>query len=344
MATGHFNPDAFDTFTPEEYKRYTVETLKFGWIAQIIAVAAICMAKICIIFFLHNVIGGAHHAKPWFLWIVGISNIIIGTVIFTLLLTQCSPVEGLWEVFGPRDCRNERQTQGFAYFAASTYRSTPKYPTSKLTLTGWSVLSDVALAVYPAPIIWSLQLRKRTKIGLCVLLSLVVIAGACAAVKTYELRLMVGIERHSYEVAPLLALTMAETWITFIVACVAPSAPLIKLAISRIWSSAATSNLTGNPNVNGRQAVHPTFGLHPMSQFQSLAYAVGDVKDIYGLNDNSSKQSIIRDVIDGKGIAVQTNVEIQYDGKQGDYPLSRDRMSPSITSHDGHEAYVMDRV
>ena len=68
------------------------------------------------------------------------------------------------------------------------------YPTAANTdfgcFTGaWNAASDVAFALYPIFLFWSLQLSKKLKLGLCVLMRTGVFVVACSAVKTWEVHL-----------------------------------------------------------------------------------------------------------------------------------------------------------
>ena len=48
-------------------------------------------------------------------------------------------------------------------------------------------MADLVLALYPITLLWTLQMSKILKIGLCFLMGLGTVACACAIVKTVKL-------------------------------------------------------------------------------------------------------------------------------------------------------------
>ena len=109
------NYNSFQVMKPLEFLFNFENGLKWGWLAIITALVAITTGKLSIICFLDQVRGNAKANRPWFLWFIGLSNIIIDIAAVTLLLTQCQPVSKLWNISGPGICTKRKITKDIAY-------------------------------------------------------------------------------------------------------------------------------------------------------------------------------------------------------------------------------------
>ena len=96
-------------------------SLKWSWMAQIFQLFANTTGKIAVITYL-NVIQGPSHTKTkrTFLWTLGSLQIASIIVIITLILTQCSPLQKLWNERLPGTCNGRIRNQRFAFFQGST--------------------------------------------------------------------------------------------------------------------------------------------------------------------------------------------------------------------------------
>ena len=91
------------------------QSLKYGWLAMILSIIATTTGKVSIICFLNQVRGHHRRRQPWFLYFIGLSNILIDTTTICLLITQCSPVSKLWSFTEAGTCGRLDLVQGFAY-------------------------------------------------------------------------------------------------------------------------------------------------------------------------------------------------------------------------------------
>lgn len=89
--------------------------LHWGWIAVLISLIAATTGKLAIIAFLSEV-RGHHKTRPWFLYFIGLTNVIVTIVTIVLLLTSCSPTKKLWDFTTPGACNHAKPAQDFAYF------------------------------------------------------------------------------------------------------------------------------------------------------------------------------------------------------------------------------------
>lgn len=66
--------------------------MRTSWINMISAIIAIVTGNLSIIAFLDQ-IRGRHKGRPWFLWFIGGSNIVVNSTVIVTILMQCWPVE-----------------------------------------------------------------------------------------------------------------------------------------------------------------------------------------------------------------------------------------------------------
>ncbi|KAF2453484.1 hypothetical protein BDY21DRAFT_126629 [Lineolata rhizophorae] len=156
-----------------------------------------------------------------FLWFIIISLNAIMLTCAVLPFAQCTPTKKLWEIEVEGTCWDTNITVNFSIFAGS-----------------FSAAMDFALAVFPWLVVKDLQMNKREKIGVAFAMSLGVLAGITAIVKTSYLPSMARSTDFTYYSANLLIWAAAETAITIIAA----SIPFLRLLIK-----AATSSLTNSP-------------------------------------------------------------------------------------------------
>ena len=83
----------------------------------------------------------------------------ITLIIFSSLLTilnfvQCSPTAGFWDPSVHAECWDYKHFEGIAIFTGA-----------------YSAFIDFTFAIYPTPILWGLQLSRKRKIGLSMLVS-----------------------------------------------------------------------------------------------------------------------------------------------------------------------------
>lgn len=74
-----------------------VKAVKWSWIGQIVAIHAIGFGKLAVIAFLLRIQERTQNKKAWFLWFIGISNVILNIDQMVLILLQCSPSRKLWD-------------------------------------------------------------------------------------------------------------------------------------------------------------------------------------------------------------------------------------------------------
>lgn len=108
----------------------------------------------------------------WILWIMGVLSVAGFAAVVTILMLQCSPPESLWNLTAPKhDCLPIDVLIDLSYAVGREWSKplcTLRMDTHQrmIRATVLSVFLDFYLAIYPAIILFSLQMRTYKKIGL----------------------------------------------------------------------------------------------------------------------------------------------------------------------------------
>ncbi|KAI9820536.1 MAG: hypothetical protein M1832_003727 [Thelocarpon impressellum] len=100
-----------------------------------------------------------------FLWGLIVFMLVYTTVAFFGLLFSCNPVSELWDASPEARCFNPASLEVTAYMNV-----------------GLNILTDLILSILPVPMIWGLQMSKRTKVALVVILGLGVLTECNAGI------------------------------------------------------------------------------------------------------------------------------------------------------------------
>lgn len=148
---------------------------QWSWIAQIIAIHAIGFGKIAIIAFLLRIQDGANSNKNkilvYFLYFVGISNVILNINQVIMILVACDPAEKLWNIMLPGNCDHILRTNYVGYLQGGKCTINCFSVFAADFIIAWASASDVCLAIYPVLVFWNLKISSRVKIGLCLLMA-----------------------------------------------------------------------------------------------------------------------------------------------------------------------------
>lgn len=93
--------------------------------------------------------------------------------------------------------------------------------------TAYSAFTDVFLAVVPAMVFWKLQLKTKTKIGLCLLMGATALAAICAIVKTTKLSELADLTEFTYATVDLVIWAIVEANVIIIAACIPTLRPFV---------------------------------------------------------------------------------------------------------------------
>jgi hypothetical protein len=101
-----------------------------------------------------------------------ILQITFAMIAVVLAFAQCTPTQKLWEKTMPGSCWSPNVLNYFSYW-----------------LCAYTTLTDVVLAIVPVASLWNLQMKRSTKIGLCILMSMTMLSAVVTIIKGTYLHL-----------------------------------------------------------------------------------------------------------------------------------------------------------
>jgi hypothetical protein len=104
-----------------------------------------------------------------------ILQIIFAMITVVLAFAQCRPTKKLWEKTVPGDCWSPNVLNYFSYW-----------------LCAYTTVTDVVLAIVPVAAFWRLQMKRSTKVGLCILMSMTMLSAIVTIIKGTYLHLFTG--------------------------------------------------------------------------------------------------------------------------------------------------------
>jgi len=141
--------------------------LKLNLVTQPVYVWAIASVKISICFFLLRIAPGKFYRYT--LWGIIIYLVTYTTAAMLTIVLQCIPTAMIWDVDHvlKGKCFTVSVLRGLSYYNATS-----------------NIITDLYLATLPIPMLWHVQINKRTKIAITGILSLGYFACACTIVRT----------------------------------------------------------------------------------------------------------------------------------------------------------------
>ena len=142
-----------------------IEYQKYAYGEWIQTFQTLMLTKVSICLFLLRIPIENHFIRPLQATIVAL---VLSNVILTILfIVQCRPVDAAWNTNIQGKCFTKGQLQRIIISQAII-----------------SIISDFLLAAFPILILRKVQISLRTKVGLCMLMSLGLITAACCLVRT----------------------------------------------------------------------------------------------------------------------------------------------------------------
>ncbi|KAI0198344.1 hypothetical protein F4808DRAFT_472820 [Astrocystis sublimbata] len=173
---------------------------------------AYCLPKLAIVIFISKLLGAAVGRGIWFLY--GIIAVLFVTTALSIviLFIECNPPHAILRPFAPARCIPIRV-----------------YDIVSMLTCAWSAFADLVLAVYPATLLWRLQMKLSRKVPLMLIMSLGIFAMIAAVTKLSKLHELNSPDM-TYDVVWLYILFTVETDLVIIASC-APAFP-------KLWSRA----------------------------------------------------------------------------------------------------------
>lgn len=198
--------------TPEQ----AISALKWSWISQPWAIFLFATGKASVASLTLRFVGPNAFWVKFTLYFIIVTIFIINSlgVIFTFV--QCNPPRALWTPGLKASCWDPQVQTDFNYFLAA-----------------WNIAADVVLALLPTSLISRLNLNRRKKIALCVLLGLGLIAALFSGIKIHflgDLKARADFTWSAYEIQ---AWTGAEAFVMMLCGNIPPLLPLWERFVSR---------------------------------------------------------------------------------------------------------------
>ncbi|KAF5629211.1 integral membrane protein PTH11 [Fusarium sp. NRRL 25303] len=148
------------TLTVDEFDR-SVFFLMIGLIPGVLSLA---LPKFAVVNLLVKILfPSPRHVR--LLWGLAIANLVLMLGAFGVRFSECDPPEAQFTLYAPAKCRSSTAVIVYSVIVGS-----------------FSAVVDFYLALYPAVVLWSLQLHLKKKLALSVALGFGVCAG-CAAIR-----------------------------------------------------------------------------------------------------------------------------------------------------------------
>ncbi|KAJ5923774.1 hypothetical protein N7454_009019 [Penicillium verhagenii] len=176
------------------------KTNLWSWIAQVVAILDLVIARIAVIAFLLTIQNGTRSKGRYLLYAVGATQAIVNVIEVGLIFKQCTPTAKLWNSALPGTCDGIVicSQVGFAQGSIGAF-------------------SDFLLAGYPVYIIGRLQVMKlSTKVGLCLIMGGGLIAGIAGINKTIAIASITEAEDLTYAIYKLNTWVLTEMWFIII--------------------------------------------------------------------------------------------------------------------------------
>ena len=160
------------------------------------------------------------------LWTLAVVNFGAITACIVIVYASCNPPYALWDFSVKPVCWDPSYVVNSSIFAGA-----------------FSAFMDLYLAVYPAVVLWQLQMSMKKKLGLSVALGFGVCAGAVAIHKCTTVPGVANRTDFTYGTEDLVLWTNIESNCVIIAACVPLLLPLLEMVFGRRFMS---SNVTSD--------------------------------------------------------------------------------------------------
>ncbi|KAK3312898.1 hypothetical protein B0H66DRAFT_382804 [Apodospora peruviana] len=147
-----------------------------------------------------------------FVWVTIVSMNAFFLMEVLLVWIRCQPVEKTWNKMMPGTCWDMHAINSYSIFVGC-----------------FSGFCDILLALLPWKLVWGLRMRKQEKLGVAIAMSMGVVAGSTAFVKSEKIMIL-GQTNFSYNGCELLVWAAAEIGTTIMAACI----PVLRVFVREV--------------------------------------------------------------------------------------------------------------
>ncbi|MCJ1293982.1 hypothetical protein MMC34_005539 [Xylographa carneopallida] len=181
---------------------------KINWISQPFCVMAIASGKVSVAYLILR-LQAPCKLRTGLLYFIAVSSVVFGVIDCVITFAQCSPSYSLWTANVTGSCWSTNVLTDYA-----------------LALSAYYGLLDIALAIIPVTLVCSLQLNRKKKISVCLLLSLGVLAGVSAFIKFTKIPELGARDDTTWNTTDLFIWNAIEINLVIIAACIPSLRPL----------------------------------------------------------------------------------------------------------------------
>lgn len=183
--------------------------LKYLWLSIFVGLTGTWVAKLAIVAMLYQMATIFQPRRKAFLLSLGLLNSVVTFIAVMLSITQCEPVQFLWDKTLDGKCPRAHMASVYSYVQAG--------------ITG---ATDLALALYPITIVWNMNATRRTKVGFCVLMAGGLICAIAPIERSFTTRTLLTTSDPTYKVMPFNIWAGTELWLLLIIGTIPPLRPL----------------------------------------------------------------------------------------------------------------------
>ncbi|KAI1345328.1 integral membrane protein [Xylaria sp. FL0043] len=187
----------------------TVAALKWSWISQPWGIFLFATGKASVACLTLRFIGPNSLWLKATLYFIMVTIFIINSLGVLFTFVQCNPARALWTPGLKAKCWDPQVQTDFNYFLAA-----------------WNIAADIVLALLPTTFISKLNLHRRKKIAVCVLLGLGLIAAIFSGIKVHFLGLLASRADFTWSAFEIQAWTGAEAFVMILCGSIPPIVPL----------------------------------------------------------------------------------------------------------------------
>ncbi|KAL8673204.1 MAG: hypothetical protein Q9168_002356 [Polycauliona sp. 1 TL-2023] len=174
----------------------------------------------------------------WILYLFPLVQIIISAVGIIVTFETCKPTSTLWSPQPNSTCFHRNRILGVSYF-----------------ISVYNASVDIFLAAVPLAAFWKLQIKRKAKVVLGLVMSATVLAAICALVRLAYVPSLVDVQDYPYASILHTVWSVIECNVIIIAACIPGLRPFVKYVRSRFAKKRQPTPLY----------LHPKTSLHDLS-------------------------------------------------------------------------------
>lgn len=185
------------------------QAVKVNFIANPFCIMAYSFPNVSIAISLNRLLAPSH-IRCWALYSLVSLQCLIAAISCVLLFTQCTPVASLWDSTIPARCFPTGVMTGYSYFTGCKSCPLSRLGTraDRSVQPAFTAVTDIVLGIVPIAAFWKLQMKTKTKVGLCTMMGCTFFAAICAIVKTTRLNELANLEDFTYGTVDLVIWAM----------------------------------------------------------------------------------------------------------------------------------------